>query len=166
MGQYGYQNIQGSVVGDISGVYGSIPAGVSLGDERVHNGVYYKFVYHGATSVTLAVGNYASPVQLDGGVNTVTVSTVSDARNHLGAVVCVHAAVAPSKYFWGAFKGVVPMISSATGNIGDRYMCGAAGKITSAPSLPTELVGNVGDILCVTSGTAGNADGTYAINFK
>lgn len=165
MGQFGYQDIQGSPLGEISAVVASLPAGPQLGDIRVYNGVTYKLVFNAGGS-TIAQGRYASARPVGGGINSVTVTTTSDTRDHLGAVVAHHAAVPTLNYFWGAIKGVVPMIPSANVSAGVRMMCGLSGIITSGPSLPTETVGNRGDILCVSSGSAGTLSGTYLINFE
>ena len=164
MGQFGYQNVQGSPF-EISAVVTSLPAGPQLGDERVYNGVTYRLVFNAANS-QISTGRYASPVPLDGGLYSVTVTTTSDANHHLGAVVVHHATATTGTYFWGAIRGVVPMVPSATISAGIVAMCGLSGIVTSGPSLPTETVGNQPGILCITSGTGGTTpSGTYRINF-
>ncbi len=165
MGQYGYQSIQASVM-DISAVVTSLPIGPALGNERVYNGVTYKLVYNAGNSQAIP-GRYLSPVPLDGGAYSVTITTTSDANHHLGAVVVHHATATTGTYFWGATKGVVPMAPSAIVSAGVVMMCGLSGVITSGPSLPTERVGNQPAILCITSGgTAGVTTGTYLVNFS
>lgn len=165
MGQFGYQNIQGSPL-EISAVVTSLPIGPQLGDERVYNGVTYRLSFNAANS-QISQGRYASPSPLDGGLYSVTVTTTSDANCHLGAVVVHHATATTGAYFWGARKGVVPMVPSATVSAGIIMMCGISGIIASGPSLPTETVGNKPGIVCVTSGTGGTTpSGTYSINFE
>ena len=165
MGQYGYQELGGSPLGDISAVVTSLPAGPQLGDERVHNGIKYRLVYN-AGGASGPVGSVMSPVPLAGGAYSVTVTTASDSRNHVGAVVVVHNTATTGAYFWGAYQGTVTLIPSATISAGKFCMVGATGKVTSAPSLPTETVGNRGNILVVTSGnTAGAATMTGYVSF-
>lgn len=165
MGQYGYQQIGGSSF-DISSVVSTLPAGVSLGDEKVYNGVAYKCVYN-PNSAVISKGFYASPVSIGGGPYTVTVSTVSDANHGVGAVVCVHATATTDTYFWGAYKGIVAMAASAGSAIpaGALAMPGLGGKITSAPSLPTEVTKNRQLIYVITAVPSGVVGGTAYINF-
>lgn len=165
MGQYGYQNIQASVM-DISAVVGSLPVGPALGDERVYNGVSYRLVYN-PNSAVISKGFYASPVPLGGGPFSVTMSTVTDSNSQAGAVVCVHATATTDTYFWGAFKGVVPMVASVGSAIptGALATLGLAGKLMSAPSLPTEVTKNRSIIYVISSVPSGVLGGSCYINF-
>lgn len=165
MSDTGYRQVVGNAMGGISSVVSSLPPGARLGDERVLNGILYRLVYNAGTAQIIP-GNVASPVPLVSSTFSVTVSTLSDSRNHLGAVSCYHATAAASTYFWGVRAGSgVPLIPSATIAAGQMVMVGLNGKVTSAPSLPTEMVSNAICAQVLTSGTAATADGTFRVCF-
>lgn len=162
--QYGYQQIGGSAL-DISSVMGSLPIGPLLGDEKVQNGITYRLVYNAGNSQA-SVGRVVSPTTLGGGLNSVTVSTASDSRNHIGAGVVYNATAATNTYFWMAIRGVVNVTPSAVVSAGKALMIGANGIVTSAPSLPTEMVGNASFMYTVASGNTAGAPTCQAyINF-
>lgn len=153
------QTFGDGIVGGISSVVATIPAGIKLGEERFHNGVYYRFMYNGGNSA-INPGFIASPKSLGSGAVNVgpfsaTVSTVSQTAHALGAVVNQHSTVPTGYYFWGAFRGypvrgaanVRSFISGSKLAVGDDggfcTMVTAATAAAIDPNAQVYCVGNV-----------------------
>lgn len=155
-------------LGGISAVVTTLPDGNVLGETRIYEGVHYKLVYQAAGDAS--PGKVNSPIPVGSGPYSMSSNTVSDGVNHMGAVVCIHASAVSGSYYWGAYKGVVAsMVASAGSAIptGKFAMVGADGFITSAPSLPTELVGNAADaIYVISTAPSGVQGGSCYINFE
>ena len=137
-------NYRVSNIDTVSAVTATLPSGYALGRERVDGGIKYKLVYN-AGGEQITQGGVASPIPVAGGPNSVTVTTVSDGHNYLGAVMARNATATTGTYFWGAYEGRVGKILGGSTSLptGQELMISVNGTCRSAPTLPTEMVGNI-----------------------
>lgn len=110
-------------LGSVSSVVSSLPAGYTLGEERMEQGAtggqkYYRLVYN-AGGAEVGQGYFAKPVG-SAGPYSMTVTMASKTNAHIGAVLCENATSTTGTYFWGMVRGrsdagVVGEASIATG---------------------------------------------------
>lgn len=113
MPTYDQRVFVGGGLGPISATVTSLPVGYTLGEERWENGIKYRLFYNDKTQAI--PGNFMSPMPLNGGAYTVTVSTTSGSNNHIGACLVHNATALASSYFWGAVNGYIASGCFATG---------------------------------------------------
>ena len=102
-----------SGLGQISGVVSSLPAGYTLGEERMEDLKTYRLVYN-AGGAEVGQGYFATPLKTGAGPFSMTVTTTSKTFAHIGAVLCEQATATTGTYFWGLVRG-----RSAVGVVGD-----------------------------------------------
>lgn len=106
-------------LGTVSATVATLPAAFALGEERTVDSAKYRLCYNAGNS-EISTGKFATPALAGAGINSVTVSTVTNSNAHIGAVQVAHATVATGYYFWGLFSGMSPI-----------------GAVGEAASLPT-----------------------------
>lgn len=160
--RYDSRVFTGSPLGAISATVTSLPAGNVLGEEREEDGVWYRLCYN-AGGASIPIGNVASPVPLNGGPYSLTVTTVTGANNHVGAVVAHHATVPTASYFWGARRGYLASGLVATGvciSTGGAILIAAAGSVYG---LTVTVAGPLSGNVSIGTAINGPAAGTVAV---
>ena len=122
----------GGALGSISGVTDTLPAGLTLGEERVVGGVRYRLMYNAAANSTVDRGLVASPVGV-GGPYSCSITTTSASYNAYGAVVCNNQTAATGDYFWGAYNGYPVKMQAGTASIAtdSTIMVSVLGTVSS-----------------------------------
>lgn len=100
-------------LGSVSGVVGSLPAGYTLGEERMEDNKFYRLVYN-AGGAEVGQGYFATPLKTGAGPFSMTVTTTSKSFAHVGAVLCENVTATTGTYYWGMVRG-----HSDTGVVGD-----------------------------------------------
>ena len=140
-------------------VYG-LPAGYTLGEERVEGGINYRLVYNAGNSA-IQPGYIASPRPVGGGLYSVTVTTVTGTFNHVGAVLAHNATVPTDCYFWGAYRGyiasglVATSITQLAGNCSHIDTDGCVRPVSNTVAGAYASSGNVAIACTLLSPTAG-----------
>ena len=164
-------------LGSVSATVTSLPAGNVLGEERWENGVKYRLFYNDKTQAI--PGQVMSPIPLNGGAYSLTVTTVSGANNHIGACVVHNATALASSYFWGAVQGYLAsglIASGVTLLTGRMFVIGDAGSVY--PMTLTVASGTIAGYIgsgnfpiggCINGPTAGTVavrQGSVLVNFS
>lgn len=149
-------------LGSVSAVVATLPVGYTLGEIRHVSGVEYKLV-HNAGNSEIQPGMVAAPILALAGINSVTVSTLSQANNHIGGVVNVHATATTGSFFWGAIKGVVGGLIGDSASIptGSAFAIGAAGSVQLMPQSVTTGKVVVGVVLTSVSNGGAKSGNAY-----
>lgn len=122
-------------LGTVSATVATLPAAYTLGEVRVVDNAEYKLCFNAGNS-EIHQGKFATPALGGAGINSVTVSTVTNSNAHIGAVQVAHATVATGYYFWGLFSGMSPVGGvgeAASLPTGSAYHIATDGTITLMP---------------------------------
>lgn len=146
-------------LGSISAVVATLPAGYTLGEYRIEDGISYQLKLNAGNSA-INPGFVGAPAPLQGGPHSITVTTVSKSYNNFGAVLNHHATVPTGYYFWGVRKGYVASgvaTDAATATTGSALYVAADGKLNPMPG--SVVTGNIP----VAFVTVGPSAGTVAV---
>lgn len=101
-----YRHLADAGLGGVSAVVASLPAGYTLGEKRVVDGVKYKLVYNAGNTQVLP-GQAVTPVG-SAGPYSVTITMATSSNKHFGAGVVQHATITTGTYGWVALSGRLP----------------------------------------------------------
>lgn len=160
----GYRKVHADEgLGGVSGTVASLPVGYTLGEERSTGGKLYRLI-HNAGNSQVSPGYFMVNGGAGAGPYSLTISSTSNSRQHIGAALVEHATLATGYYGWGfvrgyTTKGLVPEDTIATGA---AFQLSNNGKARLAPqSLVTgnALLGyNVGAVgTMITDTLSGDA---------
>ena len=142
MGDNGeYRYLVDAGLGSVSSVVSSLPAGYTLGETRVVDGIKFRLV-HNAGTAQASVGMVLSPVT-SAGPYSVSISHVSKANAHIGASVVKHATITTGAYGWGAVRGNVGNLIAGVSSVatGAAIYISGSGQVNLMPQ--SVATGNV-----------------------
>lgn len=139
----------------ISQVVATLPVGFTLGELRTEGAITYQLKFNAGNSA-INPGFCASPIPVFGGPHSMTVTTVSKAYNHFGAVIVHHATVPTANYFWGVRKGYLASgvaVDVTTATTGTALYIASDGKLNVMPQ--SVVTGNQAIAISLVGPTAG-----------
>lgn len=160
----GYRKIFGDqILGSVSAVATSLPAGYTLGEIREEGTRTYKLV-HNAGGTDADPGKFLTPAKAGAGVYSLTISSTSKTNAHIGAVAVYHATATAGSYFWGLVKGVTGgnFADAASLPTGNALFIGDNGTVTLMPQ--SAVTGNVAIGVVITTIETGSKTGSAYIN--
>lgn len=170
MGDSGeYRFLADAGLGGVSSVVSSLPAGYTLGEARVVDGIKYKLVYNAGTAQA-TVGAVMAPVT-SAGPYSVSISHVSKAHAHIGACMVKHATITTGAYGWAAVKGRVGNLISGVSSVptGSAAYIAGGGQVNLMPQSVvtgnTPIAINLGGSASATA-TTGTASGDFVVSFS
>ena len=136
-----YRAFADAGMGGISSVVATLPAGATLGEARVVNGVKYRLVCNASTSAQQVPGTLLSPLAGGGPYSVGTGS--SQLFAHIGAALVVHATVPTANFFWGAIAGSGLKVIGDNTSVptGSAFYISGNGAVTLFPQ--SIITGNV-----------------------